>query len=603
MKKPIEEKRYRQLERVKQLRCHLPLDAGADRLYEEHLDSDDRLRYETKTLGYLRGLMSDPDPAFIVLTGNAGHGKTHMCRRLLEAGADERDVMKRLSEDSLGGDDWQVDGISLPVRVIKDLSELNPPDKAAQRLEALLQQTHAHVVVCANEGRLRDVVARRSTHLAPLLEALEHGLEKGETSPPDNPRIHVVNLNYQAAAGDEGGFVNHVLDHFLNYQSAWNVCKSCLAHDECPIRANRDDLALSTTSASENSTRRESLIELVRVVEEGGYVLTYREALVLVAYLVTGGLSCEEVEARHRKRRRGDLSSYRLLTLLFEPSLSQDEAEVLQILKRVGRLDPGDLALRPIDERIHAELEAQGELGRGLFGDATKQLHKRSELQKEESVHRSQVRKARRASWFLSTDGTDGVRRSERLGLRNHHLFRALHDTPDVKEVIGTIRTLVRGLHTIQGAVGVDSMTSFHLVDPAFGRSGSHAAIIARSLRVKDLELHTEANWWRRLRGDGTPPILESVEWIDRRLVLADRRTNELLLSLDLLAFEFVMSAAKGVVMRDFHSAERRRVLRFLARQAEKTRDETDDIRVLLEKGEGTLTVERDGTILLEGNA
>jgi hypothetical protein len=173
-----------------------------------------------------------------------------------------------------------------------------------------------------------------------------------------------------------------------------------------------------------------------------------------------------------------------------------------------------------------------------------------------------------------------------------------------VREVIGTIRSLVRGLHTIQGAVAVDSMTSFHLVDPAFGRSGSHAAIIARSLRVKDLDLDTEANWWGKNREDGTPPpVLDSVEWIDRRLVLSDRRTGELLLSLDLLVFEFVMGAAHGVVMRDFYSAERRRILRSLARQAEKKGEGADDIRVLLQRGEGTLTVERDGTILLERNA
>ena len=152
----------------------------------------------------------------------------------------------------------------------------------------------------------------------------------------------------------------------------------------------------------------------------------------------------------------------------------------------------------------------------------------------------------------------------------------------------------------MQGAVGIDSRTSLHLVDPAFGRSGSHSAVIATSIRIKDLQLRTESDWWADCAGGATPSALASVEWIDRRVVLVGDEVGTEIVSLDLLSFEFVMSASRGVVMREFHSAERRRVLRALARRAEAGATETDDIRVLLDRGEGTLTVERDGTILLE---
>jgi hypothetical protein len=93
------------------------------------------------------------------------------------------------------------------------------------------------------------------------------------------------------------------------------------------------------------------------------------------------------------------------------------------------------------------------------------------------------------------------------------------------------------------------------------------------------------------------------VEWVNRRLVLVENRENKVLLALDLLAFEFVMSAGNGVVMREFHSAERRRILRTLARHAERGRERADDIRVLVGRGEGRLTIERDDTILLERNS
>lgn len=596
--------RYRQLERVRQLRRHLPLDGNADRLYEERQESSDRLAYETKTLAYVQRLLANRKRVIVVLTGNAGHGKTHLCRRLLEANGANSDVMERLCDDLVGGADWVVDGATLPVRIVKDLSEINPPEMGASRLEALIHQEHAHVIVCANEGRLRDVVSRSRTHLAHLLGALERGLDHGETSLPERGDVHVLNLNYQAASAGNGGFLKHVLDHFLNHESAWKVCRSCSAREDCPMLANRADLALSPAAQSKNPVHREALTELVRVAEEGGYILTFRETLKFVAYLITGGLSCSDVEELHRRRKLGELRAHRLLPLLFESRLSDDEAEILPLLNRLRRLDPAYVALRPVDERIHADLEEKGEFGVDIFGEASRELHRRADLQNEEADHREAVRRARREAWFEAAALTDnGVRRVDRLGFNYHHIFRSLHESPELSEVIKTIRSLVRGLHTIQGAVGVDSASSFHLVDPAFGRSGSHSAVIARSLRIRDLELWTESNWWKRTQPSGLPPVLEAVEWLDRRLVLVDSSELTVLLTLDLSAFEFVMSAGNGIVMRDFHSAERRRILRTLARQAELGRDSSDEIRVLVSRGEGRLTVERDDTILLERNS
>lgn len=595
---------YRTLERVKQLRRHLPLDAGADRLYEEHQVGDDRLAYETRSLEHLRRLLLESDaPVTVILTGNAGHGKTHMCRRVLETASTD-DVMERLGNDPYGNDRWELTGATHPIRVIKDLSEINPPDRAAERLEQMLEDNDAHVIVCANEGRLRDVVGRRPARLAPLLEALSHGLERGETSPEGRDDVHVINLNYQASCTADGGFLRHVLDHFLNFEGAWKVCTRCAAQSQCPIKKNRDLLSISPSAPESNATHRDALQELVRVAEEAGYVLTFRETLVFVAYIVTAGLSCKDVERLHRRGVSGNLEQYEVLRLLFERKLTDDESDVLKLLARLRRLDPGRVALRPTDERLHVELEESGALGTFIFGDESRQLYKPAELKEETKTHKRRLRRARRAAWLKSVDGDDEILRANRLGLRHYAAFKTIQSNPDATSLLSIIRSLVSGLHTIQGAVGVDSKSSLHLVDPAFGRSGSHSAIIARSLRVRDLDLWTESQWWRHLSKSGTAPILEAVEWLDRKVVLTHRKTNRVVLELDLLSFEFVMNAGNGVVMKDFNSAERRRILRTLARLAEEGEaGAEDEIRVLLDRGEGSLTVERDGTIMLERTA
>lgn len=596
---------YRELERVKQLHRFLPLDANAESLFEEHLVGDQRLQYDTKTLSYLRKLIARSGRVVIVLTGNAGHGKTHMCRRLLEQGADADNVMAALHNDISGSKHWIVEDASRPLRVVKDLSELEPPEHAAEILSELMDQNEAHVVVCANEGRLRDVVSRSPETLIPVLDALDRGLDLGETNPKSDDSVHVINLNFQAAVAGDGGFLKHVLTHFLDNQGAWKVCGKCRAQAECPIFENRMELTLSPSAERDNRHAREALTDLVRIAEETGYVLTYRETLVFVAYLITGGLTCKEVARFHSDGRRRDrLMQYGLLDLLFDSSLSEDQSETLRVLQRIKRLDPGRIALRPVDERLHRELEAQGRLGAGVFGDGSAQPKSKRDIDREVDEYRALVRNARRRAWLKSSE-VDGeqlkVSRSERLGLRNHGVFRDLQEGPAKKDLVAILRRLVKGLHTIQGAVNVDSKSSLHLVDPGFGRSGNHSAIIARSLRTLDLELWTESHWWRERRAEGIPPLLESVEWIDRRILLVDRAEEKVLLSLDLAAFEFVLGAENGIVMREFNAADRRRILSRLALHAEQgRRDVPGEIRVLLDRGDGRLTVERDGTILLE---
>ena len=601
----IESSEYRQLERVKLLHRFLPLDANAENLFEEHLSADQRLEYETKTLGYLRKLLAKKQRCVIVLTGNAGHGKTHMCRRLLEQGGRKGAIMSELHQNIEGRKAWEISDSLLPIRIIKDLSEIEPPERAAHILCELVAQDAAHVLICANEGRLRDVASRAVDRLGPILQALDRGLDLGETNPVDDDSIHVVNLNFQAAAAENGGFLDHVLSHFLDNQAAWNVCGKCSARADCPILENRNQLTLSPSVQRDNRYARAALIDLVRVAEESGYVLTYRETLVLVAFLVTGGLTCQKVEEFHRDgRRRPRLGGYALVDLLFDAPLSEDKSEALRILETIKRLDPGRIALRPVDEEIHREMETEGRLGAGVFGDESVQPKAKRDLEREVESYIALIRRARRYAWLTSSPVDQerlGVRRSERLGLSHHHLFRSLQGEPSATELLTILRRLVKGLHTIQGALSVDSKTSLHLVDPAFGRSGSHSAIIARSLKTKDLELWTESRWWRHQHPHSTPPILESVEWVDRRVLLVDRSERRVLLSLDLAAFEFVMSAASGIVMREFNSADRRRILTRLASHAESGRlCSSDEIRVLLERGDGTLTVERDGTILLE---
>jgi type II secretory pathway predicted ATPase ExeA len=68
---------------VQRLHRFLPFDPSHEQIYEEYQKSEDSLELETEALNYLLTILPKA-PRLVVLTGDAGHGKTHLCRRLID---------------------------------------------------------------------------------------------------------------------------------------------------------------------------------------------------------------------------------------------------------------------------------------------------------------------------------------------------------------------------------------------------------------------------------------------------------------------------------------------------------------------------------------
>ena len=64
---------------VSRLNRFLPFSAEHDQIYEEYQQSDDSLSIQTAALKYLQRAVGD-GAKIVILTGDAGHGKTYLCR-------------------------------------------------------------------------------------------------------------------------------------------------------------------------------------------------------------------------------------------------------------------------------------------------------------------------------------------------------------------------------------------------------------------------------------------------------------------------------------------------------------------------------------------
>lgn len=589
---------YKVNKHIKRLNRYLPFDPSHDQIYEEYQVSEDSLNLETQALNYAVEATKS-NARMIILTGDAGHGKTHLCRRLIEKllGYDENEARNLINtqcngEHLMGRVDGK-DGYKL--RVFKDFSEL-PVGDAARKINELARDTSAVTLICANEGRLRDVLSSSTvfTFNTALLDDFRRSFQDGIARRSND--VHIINLNYQSVSSTQGP-KSLAVDALHQWTSgtSWRICANCDAKEGCPMLANQS--YLSAQSSELGAIRRNRVNTILQTTERLGTVVTIREMLMVLAYMLTSGLTCEEVHKFVRRDGTGWQHAFTYYNNLFElsPNLSADKLHRIPVLSELRKLDPGLYATRRIDEKVLNEqgvfLEGQMDLlfrvskDRNLdridaangIDEVIGNPRNQKERIKEASFVQSIVRSLRRRAFF---DGIDfDIDPLEQLGFFEGAKFTEIIEGElQPKRSAELKRNIISGLHTIQGLQFDGNASELNLVDPAFGDATSHAAIIADSAAAKDIELIPLASKWELGDKDQPYAISKSVNWLDRYIVLRvktkDGAHSDLML--DLVTFDCIVRASGGVVAEEFYAHDVRKILNFLAQLAEK-RDRTQD--------------------------
>ncbi len=207
----------------------------------------------------------------------------------------------------------------------------------------------------------------------------------------------------------------------------------------------------------------------------------------------------------------------------------------------------------------------------------------RTELATESEAIATVVSALRRRAFFDDAEAADTGSMTARLGFRSGDQFlRMLDQTPPPQEQVKLKSTIVAGLHVIQGLRMSRTETTLYLVDPAFGRASSDAAIVARRIPTSSIHLIPARNGWVGGVPEWTLP--ESVDWIDRTIILRieERGAPPSDLALDLLSFECIARSASGYVSEDFYAHEIRRIRTFLGRLAGRGRTDEGQISLFI---------------------
>ena len=605
---------------VDRMARYLPFDPSHDQIYEEYQVSKDSLNLVTSAYLYVDTAIAN-GAKIIVLTGDAGHGKTNLCRRILQSslGYEEDDARDLINEKCDGrqrilpapGSEKEV-----TLRIFKDFSEFSP-EIGVQLLEEAGKDDSV-TIICANEGRFRVVLSSEFAGKvsSKLLSSFELAFTNGRAS--QDGEIHIVNLNYQSVASGEK---NHSLVdraiHEWTSGTRWKSCTDCLQVNVCPIYRNRE---LLFEKADETASIRKSKLRLLlSTLEWIGYVITIRDLLMALAYLITGGLKCKDIHIMATRKKPAWQQEYAFYNLAFHPpsGLSTEHIKRLSTVLQLRKLDPGRRAIRVIDELIINQqdvfstgqidlqfpqrngkestvVDAAGGIDE-IIGDPRDKKARSAEAENVKRV----VRSLRRRAYF------DGIASNdfdmEHLGFPyGGHFLHLVKNDLDIPAKTILKKSVVAGLHHLQGLQFREQTPMLHLVDPAFGRSMSGTAILATRINPAKIDLIRLSDKWGD-KENVSHHVSGSVDWNDRHIVLriSDQQNEHHDLPLDLMTFDCILRAAKGHVPTKFYEHDIRRINGFLGRIAQNTKSSSDQIS-LVKEGQ-TQTISIDGSTIQVG--
>lgn len=300
---------------------------GADQAgaYREHFATlavalgDDVM---TKLGAFLASWAESGQPGTVVLTGNAGTGKTAAAEaycRTLGAPLPEHDSLVEVSSGR---------------RVLKDLSGLPDPASRAKALRDALDTVNAQTLVCANEGVLRDALA--DLELFATTQTLEAALRHGAAR---DGALTVVNVNRQRPTGQR--LWDQLLDYVTRAQ-LWTGCADCpFDVGGCPMRSNAEQLRRPDV--------RDQLRTLFRL-GAGEAVPTLREVLAILSWAIVGRESCSHVKDRYRDLGQASFTATDgYFTRVVGGGMSSDAAERSPLLAGLRSCGLGDVSDLQVD--------------------------------------------------------------------------------------------------------------------------------------------------------------------------------------------------------------------------------------------------------------
>ncbi|NTX13533.1 protein kinase [Myxococcus sp. CA056] len=352
--------------------------------------------------------------SLVIISGNAGDGKTAFLQKLERAATDEQAIV----DHSLNGARFVLRGRTFLSNY--DGSQDEGDRKNDDVLRAFLApfkgkdssgwaMSKETRLIAINEGRLVDFLEANRVDFEALATLVREGLRTGEPS----KGVAVVNLNLRSVVVDPHGFDSSILERLVNrmaHEKFWEPCHGCDLKERCYAFHNARTIQ-DETAGKHVVERLKSLYAITHL--RGRLHITLRDLRSALAYMLVGTRDCDEIHELYRTGQRNEIiqgfyfnswkggdapSADRLLTLLSEVDVAEADDP---------RLDRALDFVSPTEDRTLFRFERRGnydrEILRRLYDELPRDVSGKASEHRAEA-HRRFIAMARRRAFFERRD-------------------------------------------------------------------------------------------------------------------------------------------------------------------------------------------------------
>ncbi len=353
--------------------------------------------------------------SLVIISGNAGDGKTAFLQKLERRAEDEQATVDRSLPN----------GARFVLRGRTFLSNYDgSQDEGDQKNDDVLHAflapfkgndatgwstTKETRLIAINEGRLVDFLEANRADFAALAAFVKEGLRTGEPA----EGVAVVNLNLRSIVTDPQRFDGSILERLvrrMTHEKFWEPCHACDLKDRCYAFHNAQTIQ-DETAGAHVIERLKSLYAVTHL--RGRLHITLRDLRSALAYTLVGTRDCDEIHDLYRTGQRDEIvqgyyfnswkggeapNADRLLTLLSEVDVAKADDP---------RLDRALDFVSPTEDQTLFRFERRGnydrEILRSLYDELPRDVSGRATNHRAEA-HRRFIAMARRRAFFERRD-------------------------------------------------------------------------------------------------------------------------------------------------------------------------------------------------------
>lgn len=353
--------------------------------------------------------------SLVIISGNAGDGKTAFLQKLERRAEDEQAIV----------DYSLANGARFDLRGRTFLSNYDgSQDEGDQKNDDVLRaflvpfkgedstdwRTSKETrLIAINEGRLVDFLEANRVDFGALAMVVKEGLRTGE--PADG--VAVVNLNLRSVVTDPQGFDGSILERLvrrMTHEKFWEPCHGCDLKNRCYAFHNAQTIQ-DETAGPHVIERLKNIYSITHL--RGRLHITLRDLRSALAYTLVGTRDCDGIHELYRTGQRdeivqgyyfnswkgGDTPNVdRLLTLLSEIDVADSDDP---------RLDRALDFVSPTEDRTLFRFERRGnydrEILRSLYEELPRDVSGRASPHRAKA-HRRFIAIARRRAFFERRD-------------------------------------------------------------------------------------------------------------------------------------------------------------------------------------------------------